>query len=126
MGVGGSMESVSWFGREFAVAADADGNRDLGGFEVEFQSNGNPTGRFIMTRKGWGMDGLSLSIDDDNGDQEFLQEKINAGKAGPFVATHASGAIYQAVGQLVGELKVSTMNTTAPVAFKGAGKMTKQ
>lgn len=126
MSIGGSVESVSWFGREFAATADADGNRDLGGFTNAFEPNGNKTGRITKTRKGWAFEGISLSINDANGDQEFLQEKIDAGQNGPWAVTLASGYVYQGVGQLVGDLKVSTMNTTAPVEFRGPGNLTKQ
>jgi hypothetical protein len=67
--VGGSIESVSIKGRGFAVAADADASRKLGGFENENQMNGNGTTRTIKTRVGWMVSGLSLSLDDTMGDQ---------------------------------------------------------
>lgn len=126
MSVGGSIESISWFGREFAVAADADGQRDLGGFMGEVESNGNGTTRDTLVRKPWAMEGLSLSIDDDNEDQEFLQEKIDSRQNGDFTVTFAAGHTYQGVGKLVGELKMSTQSVTAPVGFKGPQKLTKQ
>ena len=46
MSVGGSIESVTLNGRSFAVAADADSNRFLGGFVNDVQANGNGSGRF--------------------------------------------------------------------------------
>jgi hypothetical protein len=124
--IGGSIESVSWFGREFAVAADADANKDLGGFEAEDLPNGNGTTRYTLTRKNWRLEGVALELNDDNGDQEFLQEKIDARQAGPFAVTEAGGQVYQGNGKLVGELRKSTQSVTAPVAFAGGGKLTKQ
>jgi hypothetical protein len=124
--IGGSIQSVSWFGREFRVTADAGGDRDLGGFTTEFESNGDESGRFIMTRKGWRFEGLALEINDDRGDQEFLQGKVDSRQSGPFSAVEASGAVYQGVGKLVGDLKKATMNSTAAIAFAGPGKLTKQ
>jgi len=44
---GGSIESITMDGREFAVAADAESQRKLGGFENEVQANGNGTARII-------------------------------------------------------------------------------
>ncbi len=41
--VGGSIESVTLDGRTFAVAADAEAQRKLGGFENEVQANGDGT-----------------------------------------------------------------------------------
>jgi len=38
--VGGSIESITLGGREFAVAADAESQRKLGGWENEVQANG--------------------------------------------------------------------------------------
>lgn len=124
--IGGSVEAVSWYGREFAVAADAEGQKDLGGYSKEFRSNGNATGRLIMTRKGWALDGLSLSIDADNEDLEFLQGRVDAKGYGEFTATFAGGDTWQGTATLTGELKASTQNATAPVKFEGPGKLTKQ
>ena len=72
--VGGSIESVNLSGREFAVAADAEAQRKLGGFENEVQANGDGTARLIKTRVPLSLDGLTIEIDDDRGDQEFLQD----------------------------------------------------
>ena len=68
--VGGSIESVNLSGREFAVAADAEAQRKLGGFENEVQANGDGTARLIKTRVPLSLDGLTIEIDDDRGDQE--------------------------------------------------------
>ena len=62
------IESVTLDGREFPVASDAEAQRKLGGFENEFQANGNGTGRTIKTRVGWSLSGATISIDDDRGD----------------------------------------------------------
>ena len=43
--VGGPVESVNIDGRYFAVAADADIGRELGGFTNENQPNGDGTAR---------------------------------------------------------------------------------
>ena len=73
MSVGGSIESITLDGRNFSVAADAEVQRKLGGFENEVQANGDGTARTIKTRVPLSLDGLTVDIDDDQGDAEFLQ-----------------------------------------------------
>ena len=56
--IGGSLESVSLDGREFPVAADAEVQRKLGGFENEVQASGDGSARMVKTRVPWSLDGL--------------------------------------------------------------------
>jgi hypothetical protein len=121
--VGGSIESVAVKGRLFPVAADADGNRKLGGFEAEVQANGDGTARIVVTRVPWQMDGLALEINDDRGDQEFLQDIVDAKKFVPLEFTFASGVTFRGEGIPSGELQGSSMNATAPLTFAGPGKL---
>ena len=72
MAIGGSIEEITLSGRSFAVAADAEAQRKLGGFENEVLANGNGTARLIKTRVPLSIDGLTLEVDDDRGDQEYL------------------------------------------------------
>jgi trimethylamine:corrinoid methyltransferase-like protein len=124
--VGGSIESVSIKGRGFAVAADADASRKLGGFENENQMNGNGTTRTVKTRVGWMVSGLSLSLDDTMGDQEFLQEIADGLEQVPISVTLASGAIYSATGTITGEISGSTQSATGEIELSGGGKLEKQ
>jgi hypothetical protein len=124
--VGGSIESVSIRGRTFPVAADADANRKLGGFETEVQANGDGTARKILTRVPWQIDGLQLEIDDDRGDQEFLQAVANEKDFVAVAITFASGITYQGRGTITAELQFSSQNATAGVTLMGPGEMTKQ
>lgn len=124
--VGGSIESVSLGGRLFAVAADADSNRKLGGWENEISPNGDGTIRLIKTRTGWVLDGLTVSIDDTRGDAEYLQDLQDAKDTFAVSITYASGITYQGTGQITGETQVSSQNTTAALALGGEGKLTQQ
>ena len=124
--IGGSIESITIDGRIFAVAADAESQRKLGGFENEVQPNGDGTGRIVKTRIPPKVDGLTVSIDDDNGDSEFLQERANGNVFFPFAITYVSGNTYQGTMALTGELQVSSQNATASVSFEGTGELTKQ
>lgn len=124
--VGGSIESITLDGREFPVAADAEAQRKLGGFENEVQANGDGSARLIKTRVPLSLDGLTLNSDDDRGDQEFLQELTNRNDYFPIAITYASGLTYQGSAQLVGEMAVSSQNATASVSLMGPGRLTKQ
>ena len=124
--VGGSIESVSIDGREFPVAADADSNRKLGGFENATQMNGNGTARLIKTRIPNQVNGLSLEIDDTRGDQEYLQEKANLKRYFVFTVTYASGITYEGDSQIEGEAPASSQSVTAPMNFSGPGTLVQQ
>lgn len=126
MAVGGSIESISIDGRNFAVASDAEANRKLGGFENEVQSNGNGTARIIKTRVPWGLDGVVVEIDDDRGDQEFLQDIADGNENVPVAISFASGAVYQADGTITGEIQYSSQNANASISLMGPGRMSKQ
>jgi hypothetical protein len=126
VGIGGSIQEISLAGRVFAVAADADGQRKLGGFENAEEPNGNETSRKIMTRVNWSITGLTLDIDDDNGDHEFLQERADAKRREVFSVTFVSGAVYQGSGGPLGEIQFGNQASTASVDFGGPGKLTKQ
>ncbi len=124
--VGGSIESVTLDGRNFSVASDAESQRKLGGFENEVVANGDGTARTIKTRVPLSLDGLTLGIDDDNGDHEFLQGLADSNEFFPIVISFASGISYQGTAQIVGEMQVSSQNATASVSLMGPGVLTKQ
>ena len=126
MATGGSVESITLDGRTFSVAADADASIKLGGFENEVQSNGDGTARVIKTRVPFSADGLAVSVDDDNGDHEFIQALADRKAAFPLTLTLASGAIWQGTGQITGEVPRSSQNTTIPLNISGAGKLSRQ
>lgn len=126
MAGGGSIYSVSIKNRSFTVAADADANRDLGGFTAEVQMNGDGTVRYVLTAKPWMVDGLTIEIEDDNDDQAFIQNIIDAGKAVPITMTDVFKNTYSGAGLVTGDLKKSTMSGLVPVTFSGGGKLDKQ
>lgn len=124
--VGGSIESISIRGRLFAVAADAEANRKLGGFENEVQPNGNGTARIIKTRVAWVLDSVTVDVNDDRADQEFLQEIADGNDYVPITITLASGVTYQGTGILTGEVQMSTQNSTAQISLGGPDVLTQQ
>lgn len=124
--VGGSIESVTLDGRTFSIAADADSNRKIGGWENEVQSNGDGTARLVKTRVPSSLDGITLSIDDTRGDAEYLQELQNRKDFFPVSITYASGVVYQGDMQIVGEKQISSQNSTASLALMGQNELTPQ
>ena len=126
MAVGGSIESVTLDGRNFPVAADAEAQRKLGGFENEVQANGDSTARLIKTRVPLSLDGLTVEVDDDRGDHEFLQGLSDRNDFWPMAVTYASGVTYQGTCQIVGEFQASSQSATGAVSLMGPGILTKQ
>lgn len=124
--IGGSIESVTLDGREFAVPADAEVNRKIGGFENEIQANGNGTARIIKTRVPLSIDGLQVQIDDTRGDQEFINELSKRNDFFPIAISYPSGVTYQGSAQLVGELQASSQSASATVSLMGPGELTRQ
>lgn len=126
MATGGSIESTSIGGREFTVAGDADSSRDLGGFTIEFQPNGNGTAREIKTRKPWQLTGLTIEIDDSRGDQEYLQNIMDSGDIVAIGITYVTGETYQGQGKPSGDLQASSASATADVTLSGPQKLSRQ
>lgn len=124
--VGGSIESVTLAGRLFPVAADAESQRKIGGFENEVQSNGDGSARIIKTRVPLSLDGLTVDTDDSRGDSEFLQGLSDRTDFFPIAITYASGEVYQGSAILVGETQTSSQNATTEVSLMGPGILTKQ
>ncbi len=124
--IGGSIESITLNGRNFAVSADVDSQRKLGGFENDVQANGDGTTRTIKTRVPWSVAGLTVNVDDDNDDQEFLQQLADGNTDFPVAVTYVSGQTFQGTGQITGELAYSNSNTTATVGLMGSQQLTRQ
>lgn len=124
--VGGSIERVTLNGRIFAVAADGDSNRDLGGFSNEVQSNGDGSARLIKTRKPMMFDSLVLEVDDTREDQEFIQDLANAKDFFPATVTYASGAVYEGQAQITGDIQTASQAQTMTINLSGPFSATVQ
>jgi len=124
--VGGSIESLSIDGRTFPVAADAEANVKLGGYEKEVQPNGDGSSRPVKSRVAWSISGVSVQVDHDRGDQEFLQGIANQNGNVNVVITYANGISYQGRGTITGELPYNTQNATIELELAGPQKLTQQ
>lgn len=126
MATGGSIQEVTLKNRRFAVAADAESQIALGGFNTEIQPNGDGSVRAVKTRVPFKIDGVQLSIDTNAGDAEFLQELCDSNDLFPITITLVSGNTYQGVGTITGEVQFSTQNSTCTVSLQGQAKLTIQ
>src|ERR1700755_2421137 len=109
MSVGGSLAGLSIRGRNFAVAADADASRKLGGVQIALESNGDGTVRVIKTRTAWSITGLTIDINDARGDHECLQNIVDGKGADidglyPIALEYAGGAVWSGKGTITDEL----------------------
>lgn len=100
---GGPIQTVTIDGRNFSVAHDAEASRKLGGYEKERQMNGDGTSRPVLTRVPGTISGLSISIDDDREDQEFLTDIQNDFTDVDISVTFVDGTVYGGKGSIEGE-----------------------
>lgn len=123
MATGGSIQGASFAGTEFSVTADSEASLNAGGFSNEEQINGDGTGRTIKTRMPWKVSGLVIAVDFSAGDLQLLQTLAD----GPNFAiqlTLADDTIFQATGNIQGDLTGSTQTTTVALDVAGPGKLT--
>jgi hypothetical protein len=124
--IGGAPLSVTIWGRRFSITADNSTSRRLGGVSNEVQENSDGTTRKIETRKSWKYDSLQVVIDDDNGDQEYLQSVADSKEYGAISLEYPSGRIYQGVGTITDEIMMEAGSTTATISLAGDGVLTPQ
>src|SRR5689334_25418990 len=120
--VGGSILGCTLDGRYFPVAADADADRDIGGFANTVEPNGDGSARLVKKRKPWKVGGLTLEINEQRDDAKFLQDLADRKEFWPLTVDLASGDTYAGEGQITNDLASQTMSATADVEFSGDRK----
>lgn len=123
---GGSIEYVNINNRLFPVAADADSERDLGGFTAEVMPNGDGSARKKKTRKPWRIEGLTVQIDNDRQDIEYLQSIADNEGWVPMGVLLVDGYTYGGQGTVVDEIKASSDNATAEIVLSGPHRLEQQ
>lgn len=123
---GGSVESCSIMGRNFAVAGDADVSLQLGGFTKETKPNGDGSARPIFSRVPWMAEGLQVVIDHDSDALSFLQARANEAKYVDVTITFVGNVTFMGRGSVEGDVKYSSQNATATITLAGPGEATKQ
>jgi hypothetical protein len=117
---GGSMTTLSIKGRIFAVVADNDAKRKLGGYSNKVEMNGDGSARLIKLLEPWEVGDVVVSCDDTRGDQQFLK---SIQEEQDFVRCLFSFpmADYSGNGQLTDQVEFSSQSATAKLSFMGPG-----
>jgi hypothetical protein len=116
---GGDIRQLTINGREFSVMKEATVNIDLGGFQNDGGLNGNGTLHINQQRKLAGFSDCPISIDDSEGDYEFLQNLANTGEPVPITITLASTTTYSGTLSVWGELQKNTGEGSATLEMRG-------
>ena len=122
---GGPIEEINIHGRPFTVVGDSGGTRGLGGKESEVKVDGAGNPYASSSRVPSGLSDLDILVDDDRGDQEFLQDIANRAAFGNVTVTFNSGAIYGGLMTISGEIKFDVKESKCSISLMG-GKLTKQ
>ena len=124
---GGPIVRVNISGRDFPATGDSNGQRSLGGYNVEKQPNGDKSARTIMTPTVWYQNAVTIEIDDTRGDQEFIQNIVNDGVDVPISVTYTPGNVtYQGIGLPTGAIEFSNESASMQCNLSGPGEFTKQ
>jgi hypothetical protein len=118
---GGSMTTLSIAGRIFAVVADNDAKRKLGGYSNKIEMNGDGSARLIKLLEAWEVGDVVVSCDDVRGDQEFLKG-IQAKQDFVRCLFSFPMADYSGDGQLTDQVEFSSQSATAKLSFMGASE----
>ena len=79
----------------------------------------------IVVRVPWSITDANVAIDEEAGDQEFLQDLADSRTLVPITISFSNGAIYTGNGTVVGEIVKSSTNATLPLSLAGEGKLTR-
>jgi hypothetical protein len=119
MAIHGAIRDMSVNGRNYKVAHDGSGNKNLGGKTNEIQMNGDGTYRTIQTLMPGSFTDVQVEIDDGRGDHEFLKTIADAGAAVPVVITYADNTSYSGDVVLVAEINPDQNTGLASLSFSG-------
>lgn len=127
MANGGSPRVLSYAGRIFPFMGDAEPKRKLGGYENEINPTGDgqnavSVGSIVSPQ----VTGCKIMIDDERGDQVFLQEKANGGKFEDFSYDRKDGSTWGCKMQIDGAIEFDDKTSTAEISFKGVGTLERQ
>ncbi len=124
---GGPLQEIAIRGRTFPVAADTEANRNLGGMSNEVSPNGDGrTGAVIQEVMKWSVKSVNVRIDDDRGDQEFLQARADSAELVPIEVTFPRGVVYAGKGTIEGEIEFNSKQAVATITLAGPGKLEQQ
>jgi hypothetical protein len=119
MAGGGPIESITIKGRRFAVDAESDMDLNLGGYTNELKPNGDGSFRSVKSRRLAMAKGGALSVDNDRGDNEFLQSVADEINPVDVDITLVDGTVYSGNMAIVGEFVYKTKDAICEVELSG-------
>lgn len=119
MKAGGAFESIVLNGRQFSCDAESEPEVDINDYENEVKPNSDGTFRISKTRKVNSIEGLTISINTDTDDLEFIKD-LNA-RLEPFSisATRVDGGVYSGEVMLTDDLKYNEKEETMEITLQG-------
>lgn len=115
----GPAESIIIAGRTFTCDADADVKITLSGYSNEMKANGDGSSRAVKKREVGKVEGVTIVIDPDRGDMEFLKEKQDSFELISFTLTLCSGVVYSGEGQITDRPEYQVKEGTAEIKIEG-------
>jgi hypothetical protein len=119
MAGGGPIESITIKGRRFPVDAESDMDLNLGGYTNEVKPNGDGSSRLVKARRLAKLSGGSLSVDNDRGDNEFLQIVADDTDLVDVDVTLVDGTVYSGNMQISGDFTYKTMDSICEIELVG-------
>ena len=115
----GPFESHIIGGRRFACDAEDTAQIQFQGRDNDVKMNGDGSQRNTQKRVPGILEGTNITFHAENGDDDFLIEKKNAGKFIDYSGTTNDGLVIAGSVQITGELKFNYKEGTVPVTLTG-------
>lgn len=126
MAVGGPIKSVNLEGRAFNVEGENEVELFSGGWTNEVTPNGNGTGRIIKSPKTGEANKLSIIIEDDRNDEDFIKELRNRHGWIKASFTDINDNVYSGDVQIVGDSVTNKKTMVMEIDLKARDVFTKQ
>jgi hypothetical protein len=110
------------------VKVNEDSTFDLGGFRSEDDEKGLDSGGNmidVMTRSRWSVESVAAWDMNVREDLEKVTQMAESPEVAQWTISHINGAVYQASGKPVGDLKGAGKSATFPLKLSGGGKLKK-
>jgi len=122
--VGGSIKQLTLNGRIFSVKADADITRALPS-NNKVEMNGDRSATLVQVIAPWALNEWKISVDNNNGDIEYIRDLTKLPDFFPITYTLADGTVQSCVGQIVDVSEIKTMNNELTISLMGPGQIEK-
>ena len=115
----GALESVVLNGRRFTYDAESEASVDLSEWDNEVKPNSDGTFRTVKTRHVQKIESLTLEIDVDRGDVDFINEVKAKLAPVPLSATRVDGKMYEGEVMITDSTSLNDNESTMEVTLTG-------